>query len=70
MILLVDLKRQYLALKPEIDSAIPNVRNDTRFILGPQVSELEKEISSYLGTSFSIGVANGTDALLWPEGWN
>lgn len=64
MIPMVDLKRQYLLLKPEIDSAIQEVLASTQFILGPQVSALEEEISGYLGTAFSVGVGNGTDALL------
>lgn len=64
MIPMVDLKRQYLELKPEIDAAIQDVLAGTQFILGPQVSALEEDISRYLGVPFSVGVANGTDALL------
>jgi len=64
MIPMVDLKRQYLALKPEIDAAIQDVLTNTQFILGPQVSGLEADVSRYLGTPYSLGVASGTDALL------
>jgi len=64
MIPMVDLKRQYLALKPEIDRAIQDVLTNTQFILGPQVSGLEADVSSYLGIPYSLGVASGTDALL------
>ncbi|HUH65034.1 MAG TPA: DegT/DnrJ/EryC1/StrS family aminotransferase [Syntrophales bacterium] len=64
MIPMVDLKRQYNALRAEIDQAIHDVLLDTRFILGPNVSELEKEVAAYHGLPYAIGVASGTDALL------
>jgi hypothetical protein len=40
MIPMVDLKRQYHNLKNEIDAAISDVLEQTRFILGPNVSVL------------------------------
>ncbi len=64
MIPMVDLKRQYHDLKKEIDAAISDVLEETRFILGPNVSALEEEVAAYHGLSYAIGVANGTDALL------
>lgn len=64
MIPMVDLKRQYQALKPEIDAAVQDVLTNTQFILGPQVAALEADISGYLGVPYSLGVASGTDALL------
>lgn len=64
MIPMVDLKRQYHSLKRDIDAAISNVLEDTRFILGPNVSALEEEVAAYHGPSQAVGVANGTDALL------
>jgi dTDP-4-amino-4,6-dideoxygalactose transaminase len=64
MIPMVDLKRQYHALKSEIDAAIGDVLEQTQFILGPNVSKLEDEIAAYHGLPHAIGVANGTDALL------
>jgi len=64
MIPMVDLKRQYLSLKEEIDGAIQDVLQETKFILGPNVSALEEEVASYHGLKHAVGVANGTDALL------
>ena len=60
---MVDLKRQYLLLKPEIDRAILDVINSAQFILGHELSALEREVASYHGVPFAIGVASGTDAL-------
>jgi len=64
MIPMVDLKRQYHALKNEIDAAVSDVLESTHFILGPNVGKLEEEIAGYHGLPYAIGVANGTDALL------
>ncbi|MBN2517158.1 MAG: DegT/DnrJ/EryC1/StrS family aminotransferase [Deltaproteobacteria bacterium] len=64
MIQMVDLQRQYKLLKAEIDAAIQEVLDNTQFILGPKVSQLEEKIAAYHGISHAIGVANGTDALL------
>ena len=64
MIPMVDLKRQYHNLKNEIDAAISDVLEQTRFILGPNVSALEEEVAAYHDLSYAAGVANGTDALL------
>ena len=60
---MVDLKRQYLKIKPEIDQAIQEVLNSTQFILGKKVTDFEKNAAEYLGVKYAIGVANGTDAL-------
>lgn len=58
-----DLKAQYQALKTEIDAGINEVINNTSFILGRQVTELENRLAEYVGRKHCIGVANGTDAL-------
>ena len=58
-----DLKTQYKKLKPEIDSAIAEVLNNTNFISGKQVSDLEKELAEYVGVKHCVTCANGTDAL-------
>ena len=65
MIPMVDLKRQYHSLKRDIDAAISNVLEDTRFILGPNVSALEEEVAAYHGPSQAVGVANGTMPCFW-----
>lgn len=60
---MVDLKRQYQKIKPEIDSAIHEVLDSTQFILGKKVQEFENNAANYLGVKYAVGVANGTDAL-------
>lgn len=58
-----DLKRQYMVIKPEIDTAIASVINSSNFIMGKEVQELEKELSEVVGVNECISCANGTDAL-------
>jgi dTDP-4-amino-4,6-dideoxygalactose transaminase len=60
---LVDLKAQYNSIKQEITQAIQEVIERGQFILGPEVETFEREIASYCGTKFAVGVASGTDAL-------
>lgn len=61
---MVDLKKQYQALKAEIDTAVCDVLAQTQFILGPNVGKLEEEVAAYHQLPHAVGVANGTDALL------
>ncbi len=61
---LLDLKREYASIKPEIDAAVAAVIADTKYINGPQVKQFEDAAARYLGTKHAIGVASGTDALL------
>lgn len=61
---LLDLKAQYCTIKEELDAALLRVAESQYFILGPEVAELERRISAYVGTAHAIGVSSGTDALL------
>jgi hypothetical protein len=58
-----DLKAQYLHLKNDIDSSIAEVINNTNFISGRQVNELEDRLAEYAGVKHCITCGNGTDAL-------
>ncbi len=59
-----DLAAQYQALKQEIDAGISEVLAKGQFILGPQVSQLEKELAADVGRRHCVSCANGTDALV------
>ena len=60
---MVDLKGQYMKIKPEVDAAIQNVIDNTAFINGPIVKEFAQNLSNYMGGCHVITCANGTDAL-------
>ena len=61
---MLDLKAQYESIKHEIDEAILRVVESQMFILGPEVSSLEKEFAEYCGCRFAVGVSSGTDAIM------
>jgi dTDP-4-amino-4,6-dideoxygalactose transaminase len=60
---MVDLKRQYQKIKPEIDAAIQKVIDSTAFIKGEDVGAFGTELAAYLGVKHAIPCGNGTDAL-------
>lgn len=60
----IDLKSEYLSMKEEIDSAIMDVVESRKFIMGDVIRNFESEYSNYLGAKHAIGVSSGTDALL------
>src|SRR6267378_2774962 len=61
---LLDLKAQYATIRDEIRSALDRVLESQRFILGPEVEALEREIAAYSRCAHGIGVSSGTDAVL------
>lgn len=63
MIPFVDLAAQQARLKPQIDAAIQRVLAHGKYILGPEVDELEERLAAFTGARHCITCANGTDAL-------
>ncbi len=61
---LIDVKAQYAPLLERLREAIDAVIQSGSFILGPNVAAFEEEAAAYLGVSQTIGVANGTDAIV------
>ncbi len=59
----VDLAAQQARIKDQIDRNIQNVLAHGKYILGPEVTELEEKLAAYCGAKHCISVANGTDAL-------
>ena len=60
---LVDLRAQYSTIKPEIDSAIQRVLDNTSFIMGKEVTTFEAAFAGFIGASGAAGVSSGTAAL-------
>ena len=61
---LVDVRAQYAPLLEEMKERIAEVIDSGTFILGPNVRAFEQEAADYLGVPHTVGVANGTDALV------
>jgi UDP-2-acetamido-2-deoxy-ribo-hexuluronate aminotransferase len=59
-----DLKTQYARLKPRIDARIQAVLDHGRFIMGPEIGELESKLAAYVGVKHCVGVSDGTTAML------
>ncbi len=61
---LLDLSAQYAPLRDEILAAVTRVCDSQRFILGPEVDALERELATRLEAEHAVAVSSGTDALL------
>jgi dTDP-4-amino-4,6-dideoxygalactose transaminase len=61
---LLDLQAQYAPLRDEILAALTRVADSQRFILGPEVEALERELARQIGVGHAVAVSSGTDALL------
>ncbi|HSL21770.1 MAG TPA: DegT/DnrJ/EryC1/StrS family aminotransferase [Vicinamibacterales bacterium] len=61
---LLDLSAQNGPLRDETMAALARVVDSQRFIGGPEIEELERELASLIGARHAIGVSSGTDALL------
>ena len=59
----VDLKTQYRRYQTEVDERIRRVLEHGRFIMGPEIEELEKDLAARVGVKHCITVANGTQSL-------
>lgn len=59
----VDLKTQYRRYKTEVDDRIRRVLEHGRFIMGPEIEELEKLLATSVGVRHCLTVANGTQSL-------
>jgi dTDP-4-amino-4,6-dideoxygalactose transaminase len=60
----LDLNVQHQQIAREIEAAVAGVLNSQKFILGPEVRELEQELAAYCQCAEAVGCASGSDALL------
>lgn len=60
----IDLAAQQKHLGDSVETAIAAVLNHGQFVLGPEVSELERQLAAFCGAKHCVSCANGTDALL------
>jgi dTDP-4-amino-4,6-dideoxygalactose transaminase len=62
----LDLKAEYATMKDEILAAVEGVLERQQFIMGPEVEKFEAEVARFIGSTFALGCASGSDALLLP----
>src|SRR5512134_3644853 len=61
---MLDLYAEYQYMKADIDAAIAKCLEHQKWILGPEVRELEGRMAAYLGVKHCIGASSGTEALV------
>lgn len=61
---LLDLKAQFDPIRDDVMAAVQRVIEGQRFIMGPEVGELESAIAGLMGVEHAVACASGTDALL------
>lgn len=62
----IDLSKQYTLIQNKIEYRIQQVLHHGQYIMGPEVYELEKQLTEYVGIQHCISCSSGTDALLMP----
>ena len=60
----LDLKAEYATMKEQTLAAVHSVLESQQFIMGPEVEKLEAEVAGFIGCTFAIACASGSDALL------
>lgn len=63
MVQFVDLAAQQARIKESLDARMAAVLAHGKYILGPEVIELEEKLAEFTGAKYCISCANGTDAL-------
>ena len=59
----LDLQRQYASYREEIDTRMRRVLEHTRFVMGPEIEELEQALAARVSVAHAITTASGTSAL-------
>ncbi len=62
----IDLNSQQKRIRNKINMRIKNVLDHGKYVMGPEVYELEKKLADYIGVKYCISCSSGTDALLIP----
>tara|TARA_B100000123_G_scaffold272393_1_gene254907 strand:- start:9593 stop:10717 length:1125 start_codon:yes stop_codon:yes gene_type:complete len=60
---LIDLAAQQERIRNRLDAAVARVLDHGKYILGPEVQELEEKLAEFTGAKHVVTCANGTDAL-------
>jgi len=61
---LIDLAAEHARIRPEIDRRINAVLAHGKYIMGPEIDELEEKPADYINTRHAVTVSSGTDVLV------
>lgn len=62
----IDLKAQQRLIRDDLNRRISKVLDESRYIMGPEVDELEKKLAEFCGRKYCLSCSSGTDALVIP----
>lgn len=62
----IDLAAQYKRIKADVDARIHAVLAHGKYVMGPEIGELEQVLADYCGARHCVALSSGTDALLVP----
>ena len=62
----IDLSKQQSFIRDNIEARLKNVLDGGKYIMGPEIFELEEKLADYIGVEHCITCSSGTDALLIP----
>ncbi len=62
----IDLAKQQSLIKTNLDKRIQDVLAHGKYIMGPEVKEMEAQLADYVGVKYCVSCSSGTDALLMP----
>jgi UDP-2-acetamido-2-deoxy-ribo-hexuluronate aminotransferase len=60
----INLKAQQTVISPKLEKNIHKVLQHSKYIMGPEIQELEQKLANYIGAKHCLTVSSGTDALL------
>ncbi len=62
----IDLSAQQKQIRKNINNRIKKILDHGKYIMGPEVHELEERLANYVNVKYCISCSSGTDALLIP----
>ncbi len=62
----IDLKTQFERIEKDVLTRVEDVLRGQKYIMGPEVSELEQRLAEFAGVKHALSCASGTDALVIP----
>lgn len=62
----IDLQKQQAIIKESLQKRMNRVLEHGKYIMGPEIEEMEGRLAEYVGVKHCISLSNGTDALLVP----
>ena len=62
----IDLKSQFERIEEDVCSRVDSVLRSQRYVMGPEITELEQQLAHYAGVKHVLSCSSGTDALVIP----